>query len=213
MEPTRSLPRIRPRPWRGIGTLGVLCALAALCIPGKLDAQVEASAVTSAAQDTTAAQAGGISPRGAFLRAVAIPGWGHASIGSYKRGAFYFAVEGATAWSLVKTSMLYHEVRDRANFREDFLRATLAEQGVTDPEEIQAFLDEDEALQDLRALEDSRRQQREDWTALGIFLLLLTGADAYVSAHLRDFPAPLEVNVQPVGNGRVELSVGVTLPR
>lgn len=207
MEPTRSLLRIRTRPRRGIGILGVACALAVLAVPGELGAQIETPA------DTTAAQAGGVSPRGAFLRAVAVPGWGHASIGSYKRAAFYFAVEGATAWSLVKTTMLYQEARDRASFREDFLRAGLEEQGITDPEEIQDYLDGDEALQDLRALEDSRRQQREDWTALGIFLLLLAGADAYVSAHLQDFPVPLQVNAQSVGNGRVDVSVGITFPR
>ena len=66
-------------------------------------------------------------------------------------------------------------------------------------------MDSDATLENMRDLADSRRQQREDWAALGIFLLLLSGADAYVSAHLQDFPAPIEIQATPVGDGRVEV--------
>jgi hypothetical protein len=164
--------------------------------------------------DTTkAAPAPGASPRGAFLRAVALPGWGHASIGAYNRGAFYVAVEGMTGWALVKARGRYAEAGRRIAFREHVVRAQLAVQGVTDPADVQKGLDDDEPLQDLIALQDSRRQQREDWTALGIFLLLLSGADAYVSAHLEHFPQPISIDAQPVGNGRMEVSVSFTLPR
>lgn len=156
---------------------------------------------------------GGTSPGGAFLRAVLLPGWGHASIGSYHRGAFYFVVEGATAWTLFKTRRRFAEAQDRLLFHEAVLRADLEAEGVTDPAEVRERLDADATLEDLRGLEEARRQQREDWTAVGIFLLFLSGADAFVSAHLKDFPAPLVVNAQPVGNGRFELSVGITLPR
>ncbi|HSG47352.1 MAG TPA: hypothetical protein VLA43_05965, partial [Longimicrobiales bacterium] len=83
-----------------MGTLGAFCALGMLWIPGALGAQ---AAPPPPPADTVAAHAGGISPRGAFLRAALVPGWGHASIGSYKRAAFYFVTEGAAAWSLVKT--------------------------------------------------------------------------------------------------------------
>ena len=199
---------------REIGTLGMICVLGALAVPGRLQAQVTTPAPTSAsAADTVTAKASGISPRGAFLRAAAIPGWGHASIGSYKRAGFYFFTEGATAWALVKTRRRVAEAEERVRFREGIVRANLADEGVTDPEEIQTRLDDDEVLQDLLALGEARRQQREDWTALGIFLLFLSGADAYVSAHLKDFPAPIQVNVEPVGNGRIDLSVGIKLPR
>ena len=155
----------------------------------------------------------GIAPLGAFLRAVALPGWGHSSIGSYHRGAFYFVTEGAAAWMLLKTRRRYGEVVDRVGFQEGLLRADLLAEGLTDEAKIQERLDADPTLKDLRDLQEARRQQREDWTAGGIFLLLLAGVDAYVSAHLRDFPVPLDIAAQPVGNGRVELSVGISLPR
>jgi hypothetical protein len=154
----------------------------------------------------------GVSPRGAFLRAVAVPGWGHSAIGSYRRGAFYFVAEGITAWGLIKTRERIKEANQRVDFRETRLLADLAAQGVTDPTEIQTALDDDEALTDLLALQGARKSQREDWTALGIFLLLLSGADAYVSAHLQHFPAPLTLDTQSSGNGRMDVSLSIKLP-
>ncbi|MGD8319503.1 MAG: DUF5683 domain-containing protein, partial [Gemmatimonadota bacterium] len=144
----------------------------------------------------TVATSVGVTPGGAFLRSALVPGWGHAAIGSYKRGAFYVLVEGATAWALFKAWNRLDEARYRVRYRETLIRADLADQGVTDPAEIATALDDDATLTDLRGLEESRRQQREDWTALGLFLMLLSGADAFVSAHLSHFPAPVEVNTQ-----------------
>jgi len=58
----------------------------------------------------------------------------------------------------------------------------------------------------------SREDQQEDWAALGIFLLFFAGADAFVSAHLADFPTPITIDAAPLPGGRVEVSVGVALP-
>ena len=62
------------------------------------------------------------SPTGAFLRALAVPGWGHAAIGSYGRGAFYAAVQSGTAYALIRTSLRLSEARERASLREQVLR-------------------------------------------------------------------------------------------
>jgi hypothetical protein len=153
-----------------------------------------------------------ISPRGAFLRALALPGWGHAAIGSYTRGGFYFAVEAATWYTLLRTRLRITEVGERVAFRESIVRARLAAEGVTEFEEIEAGLDADDELEDLRSLQDARDEQHEDLVALGIFILLLSGADAYVSAHLARFPDPLTVEVQPVEHGRVEVGLRLELP-
>ena len=153
-----------------------------------------------------------ISPRGAFLRALALPGWGHAAIGSYTRGGFYFAVQAATGYTFLRTRARLAEVRERVDFREAWLRARLAEAGVTDPAAVDAALDDDAELAELRALDDARAQQREDLIAFGIFVLFLSGADAYVSAHLSRFPEPLDVGARPLGDGRYEIAVRVALP-
>lgn len=149
------------------------------------------------------------SPGGAFLRSLAVPGWGHAAIGSYGRGAFYVAAEAGTWYALIRTRMRLNEARDRASLRERNLRAGLEREGVTDPIEIEQRLDADARLQDVRGLVESRESQQEDWVALGIFLMLLSGADAYVSAHLANFPDPIDVGVVPGTAGGVELAVRV----
>lgn len=154
-----------------------------------------------------------VSPRGAFLRALALPGWGHAAIGSYTRGGFYFAVQSATAYTFLRTRHRLNEVRERVDFREDWLRAELAAQGLTDPAAVDAALAEDVDLTELRALREARAQQREDLIAFGIFVLFLSGADAYVSAHLSRFPEPLEVGARVLDDGRYGLVVRVPLPR
>lgn len=168
--------------------------------------------LTAVPVDSLALGAPGVSPGGAFLRAVLLPGWGHASIGSYNRGAVYFAAEAATAFGLVKTRLRLSEARERLDLQRAFRRETLLRSGITDAEELATALEEDEGLQELRGLVEARQQQQEDWAALGIFLLLLSGADAYVSAHLKDFPTPLELEAASAGGGRMELSVAVKLP-
>jgi len=50
-----------------------------------------------------------------------------------------------------------------------------------------------------------KRQEVQDWLVLWIFNHLFSGAEAYVSAHLRDFPTDLQVRAFPGG-------IGVTIP-
>ena len=50
-----------------------------------------------------------------------------------------------------------------------------------------------------------KRQEVQDWMILWIFNHLFAGAEAYVSAHLQDFPPNLRLQAVPNG-------VGLTLP-
>ena len=52
-----------------------------------------------------------------------------------------------------------------------------------------------------------KRQQVQDWVVLWIFNHLFAGADAFVSAHLQDFPKELKLRVGPGG-----VSVSVPVP-
>jgi hypothetical protein len=154
-----------------------------------------------------------VSPRGAFVRALLVPGWGHAAIGSYTRGGFYFALETATAYTFIRTRVRLSEARERAALRESLVRARLAEEGVSDAAAIEAGLEADQVLQGFEDLVSSREGQQEDLVAWGIFLLLLTGADAYVSAHLRDFPTPIELETSATADGRAEIRFRIPFPR
>ncbi|HWZ26931.1 MAG TPA: hypothetical protein VNX15_00110 [Gemmatimonadales bacterium] len=51
----------------------------------------------------------------------------------------------------------------------------------------------------------SKRQEVQDWTVLWVFNHLFSGAEAFVSAHLQDFPKDLHFQAFPRG-------VGVSVP-
>lgn len=197
---------------RAVATLGVRVVLAVLVSVGSAWAQDVPARPTNAPTPDLVLGPSVLdppSPGGAFLRSLAVPGWGHAAIGSYGRGAFYVTAEAGTWYALIRTRMRLNEARERASLRERNVRAGLEREGLTDPIEIEQRLDADPALQDIRGLVEAREGQQEDWLALGIFLMLLSGADAYVSAHLANFPDPIEVGVVPGVAGGVELAVRV----
>lgn len=153
----------------------------------------------------------GVGPGGAFLRAVLMPGWGHASIGSHTRGGVYVAAQSGTLYMLVRTGSRRAAAERVVAQREALARERLALEGVTDPAEVALALDEDEGVQNARLLRRARQQQFEDWTALGIFLVLISGVDAFVSSHLQDFPQPVELQYTPLPEGRMELGLRVPI--
>ena len=142
---------------------------------------------------------------GAFLRSVLIPGWGQATVGSPNRGAFYFGVESLSLWMILKTSKTLASARDIAALRRAEAQARVIEEGTVDPLEIEGLVDQDETVQNAEDLAELRAQQREDWLAVGIFFLFLGGADAFVAAHLAEFPVPLETAIRPLPNAGVEV--------
>jgi hypothetical protein len=152
--------------------------------------------------------AGRVGPGGALLRALLVPGWGHASIGSHGRGGFYLGTQAVVGWMLVRTRGRISAAEELETLRAAVVRRTLADEGIDDEVEIEAALAEDERVADARSLVAARQQQWEDWLAVGIFAVFLSGADAFVSAHLQPFP--VEVDLVPVNDrGRTELTVRI----
>ena len=156
----------------------------------------------------------GASPGGAFLRALLIPGWGHASIGSYTRGGFYFLAESGVAWMLVRTLLRGDAAEAVEEMHREEVAAALGATGVTDPALVAAAQDADPLVTAAGRLVEARRQQFEDWLAVGIAAVFLSAADAFVSAHLQDFPEPVQVEFRPVGVGMgVQVGVNIGLPK
>jgi hypothetical protein len=58
------------------------------------------------------------------------------------------------------------------------------------------------------ATEEAKLQEREDWITILVFNHLMSGLEAYVAAHLYDFPGDLQLQALPQGGMRL----GVTLP-
>ena len=54
---------------------------------------------------------------------------------------------------------------------------------------------------------EAKRQEVQDWLVLWVFNHLFAGGEAYVSAHLQDFPRDLQVRAVPRGIG-----ISVPLP-
>jgi hypothetical protein len=69
-------------------------------------------------------------------------------------------------------------------------RDRLVEQGVP-TDSLDARIDADPSVRSIRGLVSAREEQREDWIALGLFWVLISGIDAYVTAQLADFPASI----------------------
>lgn len=148
-------------------------------------------------------------PAGAFLRGALIPGWGHAASGSLTRGAFYFGIEAAAGWMVFKTWRKLRVARNQVAVWEDRVTARLMSEGITDQAEIDSQLEQHDEIGRLRGLVDARTQQREDWAAVAIFFLLMSGVDAFVSAHLQDFPEALTVEGDPSGTVAVAFRVPI----
>ncbi len=166
------------------------------------------AAAVQPADSPAADSATGISPAGAFLRGALIPGWGHTTTGSMTRGAFYFSVEALAGWMVYKTQRRLAVARDQAAIWEELATAELAAMGVTEPDQVEAALEQHDQVARFRGLVDARGEQREDWVAVALFTLLLSGVDAFVSAHLSEFPEPLTIEGDPSG-GTVELAVRI----
>ena len=138
-----------------------------------------------------------------------VPGWGQAAAGSPGRGAFYFTVQSVTMWMILKTNKLLGSASDILDMRRLDASERLMADPLVDPVDLAAAIEADLPVLSALELEEIRRQQREDWIAFAVFFLLLGGADAFVTAHLADFPEPLETVIRPLPNMGVEFGFRV----
>jgi hypothetical protein len=164
-------------------------------------------------------------PRGAFIRALLIPGWGHLYIDAPRRGAVYFALQSASWFMLIKTIRKLDDVRDEVGVRESAARDSLdllleqdtmrARQYEENPALYEAAINEiDAGLQGRRSLIISRERHRQDWIVYTLFFTFASAIDAYVSAHLADFPGEITTSRNADGGFTigVQLNVGVRRP-
>lgn len=170
------------------------------------------------------------SPGGAFLRSLIVPGWGQAVYDAHLRGGVFFAAQSGSWFMIAKSAARLGEARNietrrtevaDAHVRDSLLLAAsedeeLARRYEDDPlsfeRDVLAGIEADEGVQDIRELVGARRQQREDWIALTIFMTLASGVDAFVNAHLSDSPARVVAEPRPGGGVSVGLRIPVASP-
>ena len=138
-----------------------------------------------------------VSTRAVFIRAFLVPGWGHVMTESYFRGGFWVAAQGGSWWMLWKSVSRRKEARRLRDVEMDIVMDRYRAQGVMDPDSLRVLAEGDPAMEAWDTLLDRRGEQVEDWVALSIFVVLLGAVDAFVSAHLMDFPEPLALDVGP----------------
>ena len=158
-------------------------------------------------------------PRTAFLKSLLVPGWGHFSIGSETRGVFYVALEGSSWYMLLKTlgkladvkaaeSGSIQAAKDSLN---DLMAADSVERArLSDPVVYETAVAIDPDVARLSPLVRSRKQQRQDWITYTVFFTFISAVDAYVTAHLTDFPG--DITVAPTTGGGISLRLELPIP-
>jgi hypothetical protein len=156
-------------------------------------------------------------PRAAFVRAMLLPGWGHLYLGETRRAGVYFALETSSYFMLAKTMSRLGDVKERrdrlVDAGTDSLNTAMAQdtalaRKLADPEAFEAALAAYPGLQHERSLTRAREQQRQDWITYTLFFTFVSAVDAYVTAHLKDFPGDIMTTI-PTDGG---LSLGVRMP-
>ncbi|NNG17100.1 MAG: hypothetical protein HKM89_11530 [Gemmatimonadales bacterium] len=134
-------------------------------------AAIDTGATGEAVDDTLPRRP--VSPMGAFLRSLVLPGWGQAKLDRKLTGGIFIVWEGVTLGMSIK-----------ANHELGYLRRIGSSRV------------------------DAKKQEREDWLILLAFNHLFAGLEAYVSAHLWDFPGDIRVRAEP---GRVTARLSIPL--
>lgn len=174
---------------------------------GNLAAQ-DTTAVRDTAADTASVR---YSPGKAMMRSLILPGWGQFSVGAWKRGALFAALQGSSYYMLVRTNSRLNKAEDKLDTRIGFVRdSIIAADDSVDLEELEARLDTTQLINAERSLVNSRERHMQDWITYTIFFTLASGVDAFVAAHLADFP--VQIDTEPQLNGSMNLRLSVPLP-
>lgn len=159
-------------------------------------------------------------PRTAFIRALIVPGWGHFAMGENRRGAVFVALQG-TSWAMLgKTMHGLGQARDVERGLEllatDSLNAAIAAdtalaRQLENPTAYENALLTYPGLSDARDLSRARQRHRQDWIVYTIVTTFAAAVDAYVAAHLSDFPA--EITADRSRDSGVSLGLRVPVGR
>jgi len=136
-----------------------------------------------------------ISPRRAFLRSLLIPGYGQIALDRSVAAGIFAFVE-VSALGMARRSALNLREAKRAP------RDSVVDQYETDPLTGAPVIDPETGQPrpvafrtvGLRERIKARRTHYEDWIAVLIFNHFFAAADAYVAAHLWDFPATISLD-------------------
>lgn len=172
------------------------------------------SAQNARAQDSTAVADSTLRnfpPGKALMRSMLLPGWGQFSVGAHRRGAFFVVAQGSSYFMLVKTRSRLNDAKDKLGAQRQFVRDSILALPAPDTAGLEARIDTIASVVARNSLVVSRERQMQDWITYALFFTLASGVDAFVAAHLADFP--VQVGPQPQANGRTDIKFTVPLPQ
>jgi hypothetical protein len=149
-----------------------------------------------------------ISPRSAFFRSLLIPGYGQIGLDRSVAAGVYALTE-VVGVGMARKSMLDLREARRAPVDSAVLayrRNPATGQLVLDAETGQP-IPESFVINDVSGRVRARRTHLEDWIAVLIFNHLFSAADAFVAAHLWDFPVQVGAAVVPGREARITASL------
>lgn len=191
----------------------LVVVLVLLCATPQLAAQEPVAAAPDTAQVDV-----GPSPRGAFLRSLALPGWGQLYVGTPGRAAVFIALQSTSyamlAHSIRRLDAIRTDERRRVGVARDSLFLAAEQDSalarlIEDPLELDALVSADPDVASARELIRARRRHRQDWVTYTIVFTMASAVDAYVSAHLATFPAGITTEPRADGGVSIQLSVPV----
>lgn len=142
------------------------------------------------------------SPKGAVLRAFALPGWGQLYTGHRMRAVMYGGARiGFTVLYFLKQAEVNEFKDDISRARLDFVAAEQAANpdSVFSREDTLALLDRFDQTAEGAELEadlEAKQKRREDYFTYAGFAVLFSAIDAFVSAHLEPYDKPAELEVR-----------------
>lgn len=149
-----------------------------------------------------------ISPGRAFVRSLILPGSGQVAMDRTVAAGVYAFVEIAAVGMARKSALDLRQARraptDSTVVR--YQRDPTTGELVLDPE-TGLPVPAEFTISDLGGRVRARKQHLEDWIALLIFNHLFSAADAYVAAHLWDFPTTVGATIAPGREARVTASI------
>ena len=128
-----------------------------------------------------------VAPLPAFFRSLILPGWGQALLDRKLTGGLFLLWEGVTLGMTVKTAREVAFIRDTEDTRQ-------IPEGARESFRLRA-----------------KKAEHQDWLVLLIFNHLFSGLEAFVSAHLWDFPVDLRLQALPAETGP-RPGLGMTIP-
>jgi hypothetical protein len=171
-------------------------------------------AQTAGAQDTLAVRDTAeqrFPPSKALLRSLLLPGWGQFSVGAVKRGVFFAAAQGSSYYMLIRTNSRLSKAEDKLEGRRQEARdSILALPPDTAAPDLELRVDSVATVIAANGLVRSRERHMQDWITYTLFFTLASGVDAFVAAHLADFPADVTAERRP--NGTTQLRISVPFP-